>query len=139
MVHKDLNDHAAQEVDHGDQQGHDGVALDDLGGTVHGAVEVGLLLDLVPALPGVLLVDKTGGEIRVNGHLLAGHGVQGEAGGHLGHTLGTLGNDDKLHQHDNEEDDHADDDVAAGDQVAEILDNLAGISVVEDLPGGGYV
>ena len=90
-------------------------------------------------LPGVLLIDQAGAEVGVDGHLLAGHGVQGEAGGHLGHTLGALGDDNKLHQHDNQEDDHADDDIAAGNQITEVLDNLAGVALPENLPGGGHV
>ena len=138
-AHDHADDDAAHEVDKRNEQRHHRVALDDLGGAVHSAVEVGLLLDLAPAEAGRLLVDQSGGEIRVNGHLLAGHGVQREAGGHLGHALGALGDDDELHQHDDEEDHHADDDVAAGDEVAEVLNNLTGVAPGEDRPGARHV
>ena len=117
------DDQAGHEVDERDDKAHHRVTLDDLGGAVHCAVKVRLPLDLFPAHPGLLLVDKAGGKVRVDGHLLAGHGVQREAGGHLGHALGALGDDDELHQHDDEEDDDADNDVAPGNELAECLDD----------------
>ena len=48
--------------------------------TVHGAVEVGLLCRS-PARPlaGLGLVDQPGVQVGVDRHLLAGHGVEGEA------------------------------------------------------------
>ena len=88
-----IHDDATHQVDEGGDQGHDGVALDELGGTVHGAEEVRFPLDVAAALPGGLFVNKAGAEVRVDSHLLTGHGVQGEPGGDLGHTLGALGDD----------------------------------------------
>ena len=52
------DEQSAHQVDEGDDDRHGGVALDDLGGAVHGAVEVRFLLDLLPAYPGLLLVNK---------------------------------------------------------------------------------
>ena len=43
----------------------------------------------------LLHVDEPGAQVGVDGHLLAGHGVEGEARGHLGHALRALGDDDE--------------------------------------------
>ena len=77
-------DEAADEVDDGDDDAGDGVALDELRGAVHRAVEVGLGGDLGAARAGLVLVDQPGVEVGVDRHLLAGHGVEGEAGADLG-------------------------------------------------------
>ena len=128
---------SAHKVDGGDDEAQGGVALDELGSAVHGAVEVGFLLDLGPAGLGPLLVDEAGRKIRVDGHLLAGHGVQGEPGRHLGDALRALGHDDQLDQHDNQEDDDAQDDIPLGNHVAERQNDAAGVTVVaQNLPGG---
>ncbi len=60
-------------------------------GTVHGAVEVGLLRHLGTALAGAFLVDQAGVQVGVDGHLLAGHRIEHEARAHFGDTAGTLG------------------------------------------------
>ena len=91
----------------------DRVALDELRGAVHGAVEVGLGRDFGAALAGLGVGDQPGVEVGVDRHLLAGHRVEGEAGADLGHALGTLGDDDELDDHEDQEDDGADDHRAA--------------------------
>ncbi len=73
-----------------------------------------------------VVVDQPAVEVGVDGHLLAGHRVEGEAGRDLRDTSGTRGDDDELHDHQDEEDDEADDEAAADDDVAEGLDHLAG-------------
>ena len=116
------------------------MALDDLGGAVHGAVEVRFLLDFVPAHPGFFFVNQAGAQVCINGHLLAGHGVQGKAGSYFAHPLSALGDDNELHQHDDEKDQHANDDIPLGDEVAERLDDDTGLAAVpENQPGGGDV
>jgi hypothetical protein len=54
---------AARDVDGGDDDAGDGVAADELGGTVHGAEEVGFLGDLARAAAGFGLVDDAGVEV----------------------------------------------------------------------------
>ena len=130
---------AAHQVDNRDDDGHSGVALDDFGGAVHSAVKIGLLLNLLPAHPCLLLVNKAGGQIGVNGHLLTGHGVQGKPSGHLGHAFSALGDDDKLHQHDDEEDDEAYHKIAARNQLAKVLNHHTGITGGENHSGTGHV
>jgi hypothetical protein len=77
-------DEAADDVDDDDQHAGDGIALDEFAGAVHGAVERALVLEFAPAPPRLGLVDQAGGEVGVDRHLLAGHGVEVEARGHLG-------------------------------------------------------
>ena len=74
----------------------------------------------------VVLVDQAGGKIRVDRHLLAGHGVEVEARRDLGDAAGALGDDHEVHDDQDREHDDADDEVAAHDEVAERLDDVAG-------------
>ena len=76
----DADDDAADEVDQRDQDAGHRVALDELRGAVHRAVEVGLLGDLGAALARLLVGDLARVEVGVDRHLLAGHRVEREAG-----------------------------------------------------------
>ena len=74
----------------------------------------------------LVLVDQAGGEVGVDRHLLAGHGVEVEARGHLGDAAGALGDDHEVHDHQDREHDHADHEIAAHHEIAERLDDVAG-------------
>ena len=130
----DADDDAADEVDRRDDDRGDRVALDELRGAVHRAVEVGLLGDVVAPLARLLLGDLPGVEVGVDRHLLARHGVEGEAGGDLGDAAGAVGDHHELDDDEDEEDDEADDDVAADDELAERLDDVAGVALEQDQP-----
>ena len=135
----DADDDAAEQVDAGDQDAGHRVALDELRRTVHRAVEVGLLGDLRAALARLLVGDLAGVEVGVDRHLLAGHGVEGEARADLGHAAGAVRDDDELDDDQDQEDDEADDDVAADDEVAERLDHVARVAVEQDQTRHGHV
>ena len=117
---------ATDDVDHQDQDAGYGVAADELGCTVHGTIEIGLATHLFAPHAGLCLIDQAGIEIRIDRHLLARHGVQGETGGHLGDASGPLGDDHEIDDHQDGEDDHPDDVVPAHHEVPETLDHLAG-------------
>ncbi len=72
------------------------------------------------------LVDQAGGEVGVDRHLLARHGVEVEARRDLGDAAGALGDHHEIHDHQNREHDDADHEVAAHHEVAERLDHVAG-------------
>ncbi len=77
-------------------------------------------------------------------HLLAGHGVEDEAGRHLGDAVRALGDDREVHHEQDEEDDEAHHQAAADREAAEALDEVAGGAgalgpVKEDEAGGGHV
>ena len=74
----------------------------------------------------LLLVDQAGGEVGVDRHLLARHGVEVEARGDFGDAAGALGDDDEVHDHQDGEHDDADDEIAAHHEIAERLDDVAG-------------
>ena len=140
-VAEEADGEAAEDVDDGDQQAGDGVAADELGGAVHGAEEAAFLLELAAALAGGGFVDEAGGEVGVDGHLLAGHRVEAEAGGDLGDAAGALGDDHEVHDEEDGEEDDTDDDVTAHEEAAERLDDVAGgggafVAVAEDEAGG---
>jgi hypothetical protein len=120
------DDQAADDVDDGHQDAGDGIAVHVLGGTVHGAVEFRLLADFGAARLGFAFADQAGVQVGVDRHLLAGHRIQGEARAHLGDTAGTLGDDGEVDDGEDDEDHQADGVVAADQEVAEGLDDLAG-------------
>ena len=122
LEHADVE--AAEDVDEGDDDSGDGIAADEFAGTVHGSVEVGFVGDVGPALAGFGFVDGAGVEIGVDGHLLAGHGVQGESGGDFRDARGAFGDHDELNHEDDDEDDDADGERAVGDEIGEGVDRL---------------
>ncbi len=78
---EDSDKEAGEDVDAGDENGGDRVALVEAGGAVHGAVEFRFAGSLFAAGARLMLVDESGIEVGVDCHLLAGESVEGEAGG----------------------------------------------------------
>jgi hypothetical protein len=130
----DADEDAAENVDEGDQKPGDGIAADEFRGTVHRPEERAFVFQRLTAGFGLRLVDKPGGQISVDRHLLARHRVQCEAGGDFRDTAGTLGDDDEVHDHQDRENDDPDDEIAAHHQVAERLDDVAGGAAVPSWP-----
>ena len=135
---------AADGVDEGDDQTGHGVAAHELGRAVHGAEEGRFLLQLLAAQLGLILGDQARRQIGVDRHLLAGHGVQGEASRHFGDPGRALGDDDEVHHQDDGEDDHPDDEITAHHQLAEGVDYLprrvvAFLAVGQNQACGGQV
>ena len=122
---EDTDGHAADQVDEQNQQAGDGVTAHELAGAVHRTVELGFLGHFLTALLGLWLIDQAGIEVGVDRHLLAGHGVQGETGAHLGNTPGALGHHDEVDDHQNREHDDTDHVVAADHHLTESLNHLA--------------
>ncbi len=138
------DDEPGADVDHGNDDAGDGVALDELAGTVHRPVEVGLLGDFLASLARLVVADQAGVEVGVDRHLLARHGIQGEAGGDFGDPARPLGDDHEIDQHQDDEDDDADHVVAADHELAEGLDDAAGrphplVALEQDQAGRGDV
>ncbi|MNZ55842.1 hypothetical protein D3C78_737780 [compost metagenome] len=144
VVLEHADGHAADQVDEQDQQAGDGVTANKLAGTVHRTVELGLPRHFGTACLGLGLVDQAGVEVGVNGHLLAGHGVEGEARAHLGNTPGALGHHHEVDDHQDREDHDTDHVVTADHHLAEGLDHLTGglvaiVTVEHHHPRGGDV
>ena len=138
------DDDAAEDVDGGDDEAGDGVAAHEFRGAVHRAEEGAFLFQFAAAPLRLLVVDQAGGKIGVDRHLLAGDGVEGEAGADFGDTRGALGDDDEVHHDQDHEDDEADDEVAAHHQLGEAGDDVAGgmralVAVRQDHARGGDV
>src|SRR5690606_11739233 len=126
VVLSNSHNQAADNVDHHDQQASDGVASHELTSTVHGAVELGFLPHFLAAHAGFIFTDQTSVEVGVNGHLLAGHGVQGEARTHFGDPPGALGNHHKVDDDQDDEDDQTDREIATNQEVTERLNHFTG-------------
>ena len=138
------DDHAGDDVDEGDEEAGDGVAAHEFAGAVHVAEEGAFGFEDLAALAGDVLGDESGREIGVDRHLLAGHGVEVEAGSDLGDTARALGDDDEVDDDQDGKDDDADDEIAAHDEAAEGFDDMAGrvgaiVTIGEDQAGSGEV
>ena len=135
----DADGKTAQHIDQRDENGRNGVATDEFAGAVHGPVKVRFLLDGPAAGAGFVFFDHAGVEFGINGHLLAGHGVQGEPGRHFRDAPGALGDDDEIDQNQNQKDDQSDDVIAMHDIIAKGFDDMPGITVQQNQPGRGDV
>ena len=140
----DTDDDAADDIDEGDHQTGDGVTADELGCTIHGTEERAFVLQVLAPGAGLVFVDQARREVGVDRHLLAGHGVQREARGDFRDAPRTLGDDDEVHDHQDREDDDADDEIAAHDEIAKGFDDLTGgvsaiVPLRQDQPGRGHV
>ena len=133
------HDDAPQEVDRGDDHSGHGIALDELRGAVHRAVEVGFAGDLRPSAASLLIGDETGIEVGVDRHLLAGHGVEGEARAHLGDAPSAVGDHHELNHDEDQEDHEAHDHVSADDELSEGLHDASGVARRQDQPGDRHV
>ena len=102
-----------------DDQAGDGVAAHEFRGAVHRAEEGAFLLQLAAPALRLLVVDHAGRQVGVDRHLLAGDGIEGEAGADFGDTRRALGDDDEVDDDQDHEDDQADDEVAAHHEAGE--------------------
>ncbi len=125
-VHEHADDQAADQVDEQNENGRHRIAADELARAVHRTVEVGFLRHVGAALARFFLVDQTGVEVGVDGHLLARHGVEGEARAHFGDAPGTFGDHHEVDHHQNGEHDDAHRVVAPHDELAERFDHRPG-------------
>ena len=120
------DEEAADDVDEEDQDAGGGVAADELGRTVHRAVEVRFLAHFLAALARLFLGQEARVEIGVDRHLLAGHRIEREARADLGHAARTARDHRELDHDEDREHHQADREVAADHELAERLDHLAG-------------
>ena len=122
----------ADDIDRRDDESGRGISLNILRGTVHGAEEARLILELLSAGRRLLIRDGAGIQVSVDGHLFAGHGIQRESGRDLGDTFGTFVDDDQLHDDQDDVDHDTDDQITAADELAEDRDDPAGIAGGQD-------
>jgi hypothetical protein len=135
----DADDDPAEQVDRHDHDAGHRVALHELRGAVHRAVEVRFARDLAPALARLRLGDLPRVEVGVDRHLLAGHRVEREARRDLGDPARAVRDHDELDHDEDQEDDEPDHKVAADDERAERVDDAAGLAVHEHEPGDADV
>ncbi len=141
---KDADQESGDDVDGGEQNGGERVTLAEAGGAVHGAVELGFAGDGLAAGAGLVFVDESGVEVGVDRHLLAGHGIEGEARRDLGGADRAVADDQELNGDERDEEHEADDVVAADDKLSEGRNDVAGgggsfIAVEQDAARAGKV
>ena len=132
------NETAANVNQHDDNRGN-GVALDELGGTVHSSEEVSLALNLEAAFLSLLVVNRALVQVGVDSHLLTGHGVQRETRRNFRHALGAFGYDDKIDDNQNDKHDETDDGIASDDELTKSRDDFARVGVNQNQSRGGNV
>jgi hypothetical protein len=89
----------AHDVDQQHQEARDRVAAHEFRSAVHGAEEAGFVFQGLAAAPRVLFVDQARGQVGIDRHLFARHGIEVEARRHLGDAAGALGDDHEIHDH----------------------------------------
>ncbi len=138
------DDDSADDVDEHDQEARDCVAAHEFRRTIHRAEEAALVFQgLAPFLRG-FLVDQARGQVGVDRHLLARHGVEMEARCDFRDAPRAFGDDNKIHDHQNGEDDNSDHEITAHHEIAEGFDDMAGrrralMSMRQDQPRGSQV
>ena len=83
-------------IDRENDEPGDRVAADELRCAVHRAEKCTFLLELAPARLRHLLINEAGREVRVDRHLLAGNGVEGETRPDLGDARCALGDNQEV-------------------------------------------
>jgi hypothetical protein len=135
----DADDEAADQVDAGDEDARHGVAAHELARAVHRSVKIGLALDRAAAVARLALADDASVEVGIDAHLLAGHGVEGEAGGNFRDAARALRDDDEIDDRQDDEDHQSDDEVALHHELPECADEVARVALGQDRAGGGDV
>lgn len=138
------DDDTAHKVHQGDEHACVYVARNKFAGTVHGAVKICFLAQPCTAGIGLFFIQQASVEVGFNGHLLAGHGVQGEAGRHFCDTRGTSGDNGLVQNEQDHKDNCAHNVAAAYNKLAERADDFARsvcahIAVEQNKAGGRHV
>src|SRR3546814_8866350 len=77
----------AEQVDDDDDDAGDRIALDELHRAIEAAVQLAFHFQVPALAPRLVLVDESRAQVGVDRQLLAGHRVEGEARGDLGHAF----------------------------------------------------
>ncbi len=118
------NDQATENIDEGNHDAGNRIPLDKFTRTIHSSVEVRFPLQISSPSSCLYVIDKTGIEIGIHRHLLAGHGIKRKTGRNLRHTPRTIGDDHKLNDRNDNENYQAHHIIAANDKGAKGADDL---------------
>lgn len=119
VVARGADDDAAENIDGGDDEARNRVAAHEFRGTVHGAEEGAFLFQLAAAALRFLFIDQAGRKVGIDGHLLAGNGVEGKARAHFRDTRRALGDDEEIDDDQDAENHQTDDEIAAHHELRE--------------------
>ena len=126
VMPRHADDNAAKNIDREDDQPGDGVAAHEFRRAVHRAEKRAFLLQFAAALLRLLVVDEASRKIGVDGHLLAGNGVEGESCADFGDARRALGDDQEIDGDEDDEHHEADDEIAAHHHARKAADDIAG-------------
>ena len=91
------------------------------------------------ALSGFRFRDDPGIELGIDGHLLAGHRIQGKSSRNLGNAAGALGYDDEIDYHQDQENNRPDHVISPDHEYAKSIDHRTGVSIEQDQSSRRYV
>ena len=122
----DADDQPADQVDKKNKHRGNRIAAHEFAGTVHRAEKIGFASNLLAPPRRLFLIDLARVEIRVDRHLLARHTVQGKARRDLGDAPSTLGDHNKIDDHEDREDSDTDGIIATDEKSAERSNDAPG-------------
>ena len=125
-VAADAYGNAANQIDRRDDQTSNGIAAHKFRSTVHGAVKTSFRFQFLAPRTGLRFINQPGGQIRINRHLLARHGIQAEARGNFSNSPAALGNDNKIDNQQDEENNQPDGNITAHQEAAKGRNHMAG-------------
>ena len=117
MLHH-TDDQTANHVNSQNKNACDGITLHKFRRTIHRAVKVGLAGDVFAAFAGLLVRQNAGIQIGIDCHLLAGHRIERKARRDFRYTPRTLHDHDHVDDHQDQEHQHADNEIAADNELA---------------------
>jgi len=91
------------------------------------------------ASPGHFLIDESGIQIRIDGHLFSRHGIQGKSRSDFRYSACTIGYYHHLHDGDDDENYSAHHIVVPGDKGSKGIDDFSRISFTQNEPCGGDI
>ena len=111
---------------------------------VHRAAELRFARHRLAALTRLVGVDQAGVQVGVDGHLLAGHGIEGEARRHFRGAHRAVTDHEILNGDQRKKDHEADNVVAADHKLPECLDHFSGgrgafVAMQQDAPRAGQI
>jgi hypothetical protein len=129
---------AAHAIGDEDDDARNGIPLDEFHSAVHRAEELRFARQQCATATGLVGIDMASSQFGVDGHLLAGHGVQGEPRADLRHARRAFRNHDELNRGENEEHNDTHDKIAGHHETTESVNDLAGVGLEQDEARGRH-
>jgi hypothetical protein len=141
---EDADQKPGDDVDSGDQYRSQGVPLVEPGRTIHGAIELRFMSNLLAPGPRLGLINDSGIQVGINCHLLAGQRIEREARRNFCGPDRTMADHQILNSNQRREQHQPDHVVSADNKLAERLNDVPGrgrafVSMQKNSAAGGEI